>query len=118
MGFLGMEAMFGAQRQQQMESDADELGAWLAYRDTGDPATMSWSLQWLAAFPGAADTGGFSEVLCSDHPQLLNRVNTTAALEYSIQGEPPGRLLESPVNATKERYQQFQEWYPKRIEQI
>ena len=118
MGFLGMEAMFGAQRQQQMESDADELGAWLAYRDTGDPATMSKSLQWLATFPGAAGTGGFSEVLCSDHPQLLSRVNSTAALAYSVQGEPPGHLLESPVNATKERYQQFQNWYPKRIEQI
>ena len=62
MGFLGMEAMFGAQRQQQMESDADELGAWLAYRDTGDPATMSKSLQWLATFPGAAGNGGFSEI--------------------------------------------------------
>ena len=60
MGFLGMEAMFAAQRQQQMESDADELGAWLAHRDTG-PATMSKSLQWLAAFPGAAGTGGFQK---------------------------------------------------------
>jgi predicted Zn-dependent protease len=118
MSFLGMETMFGAQRQQQMESDADELGAWLAYRDTGDPATMSKSLQWLAMFPGAAGTGGFSEVLCSDHPQLLNRVNTTAALAYSVPGGPPQHLLQSPANATRERYQQFQNWYPQRIEQI
>jgi hypothetical protein len=71
-GFLGMEIMFGAQRQQQMESDADELGAWLAYRDTGDPALMSQSLQWLAMYPGAAGSGGVSEMLCSDHPNLLN----------------------------------------------
>ena len=118
MGFLGMETMFGAQRQQQMESDADELGAWLAYRDTGDPATMSKSLQWLAMFPGAAGTGGFSEVLCSDHPQLLNRVNTTAALVYSVQGGPPQHLLQSSANATRERYEQFQNWYPQRIEQV
>ena len=118
MGFLGMETMFGAQRQQQMESDADELGAWLAYRDTGDPATMSKSLQWLAMFPGAAGTGGFSEVLCSDHPQLLERVSTTAALANSIQDQPPQHLLQSPANATKERYQQFKDWYPQRIEQI
>lgn len=118
MGFLGMETMFGAQRQQQMESDADELGAWLAYRDTGDPATMSKSLQWLAMFPSAADTGDFSEVLCSDHPQLLSRVNTTAALADSVQGQPPRHLLQSPVSATKERYRQFQSWYPQRVEQI
>lgn len=118
MGFLGMETMFGAQRQQQMEADADELGAWLAYRDTGDPATMSKSLQWLAMFPGAAGTGGLSEVLCSDHPQLLSRVNTTAALADSVQSGPPRHLLQSPVSATKERYQQFQNWYPRRIEEI
>jgi len=118
MGFLGMETMFGSQRRQQMESDADELGAWLAYRETGDPTTVSKALQWLAMFPGAADSGGFSEVLCSDHPQLLNRVNVTAALAYSVQGGPPQHLLESPVNATRERYQHFQNWYPQRIEQI
>jgi hypothetical protein len=118
MGFLGMETMFGAQRQQQMESDADELGAWLADRDTGEPSAMSRSLQWLAMFPGAAGTGGFSEVLCSNHPQLLDRVNTTAALAYSVEGGPPQHLLESPANATRERYQQFQNWYPQRIEQI
>jgi hypothetical protein len=118
MGFLGMETMFGAQRQQQMESDADELGAWLAYRETGDPAAVSKSLQWLAMFPGAAGSGGFSDALCSDHPQLLNRVSTTAALAYSVQAGPPRHLLESPANATRERYQQFQNWYPQRIEQI
>jgi len=88
--------MFGAQRQQQMESDADELGAWVAYRDTGDPATMSKSLQWLAAFPGAADTGGFSEVLCSDHPQLLNRVNTTGGLGIFDTGRATGTLARIP----------------------
>ena len=115
-GFLGMEAMFGAQRQQQMESDADELGAWLAYRDTGDPATMSKSLQWLAMFPGAAGSGDVSEVLCSDHPQLLNRVNTTAAL--SVQSGPPKHLLKLPAEETRQRYQQFQGWYPQRVEQI
>src|SRR5713226_6437632 len=117
-GFLASETMFGAQRQQEMESEADELGAWLAYRDTGDPLAMSKSLQWLAMFPGMAGTDGFSEVLCSDHPQLLNRVNTTAALAYSVQGAPPRHLLESPANATREQYQQFQNWYPQRIEQI
>ena len=117
-GFLASETMFGAQRQQQMESDADELGAWLAYRDTGDPAIMSKSLQWLAMFPGAAGTGGFSEVLCSDHPQLLSRVSTTSALAYSVEGGPPRRLLESPAKSMRERYQQFQNWYPQRIEQI
>ena len=118
VGFLGMETMFGPQRQQQMESDADELGAWLAYRDTGDPATISKSLQWLAMFPGAAGTGGISEVLCSDHPQLLNRVNTTAALAYSVQSGPPKHLLKLPVEETRQRYQQFQSWYPGRVEQI
>src|SRR6266849_338191 len=118
MGFLGMETMFGAQRQQQMESDADELGAWLAYRETGDPATVSKSLQWLAMFPGAAGSDGISEVLCSDHPQLLNRVNTTAALAYTVQSGPPRRLLQSRADPTKQRYQQFQNWYPQRIEQI
>jgi len=118
MGFLGTETMFGAQRQQQMESDADELGAWLAYRDTGDPNTMSKSLQWLAMFPGAAGTGGLSEVLCSDHPQLLNRVSTTKSLAYSVQSQLPQHLLQLPANATKERYQKFQNWYPQRIEQI
>src|SRR5258708_32836349 len=70
-GFLGMETMFGTQRQQQMESDADELGAWLAYRDTGDPATMSNSLQWLAMLPGAAGTGGFLVRVRLDHPPAL-----------------------------------------------
>jgi len=117
-GFLGMETMFGAQRQQQMESDADELGAWLAYRDTGDPALMSKSLQWLAMYPGAAGTGGVSEVLCSDHPQLLNRVKTTAAQAYSVQGGPPQHLLKLPADATRERYRQFESWYPQRVEQI
>ena len=118
MGFLGMETMFGSQRLQQMESDADELGAWLAYRDTGDPAAMSKSLQWLAMFPGAAGTGGVSEVLCSDHPQLLNRVNTAAGLAYSVQSGPPKHLLKLPVEETRQRYQQFQTWYPERVEQI
>jgi predicted Zn-dependent protease len=117
-GFLASETMFGAQRQQEMESEADELGAWLAYRDTGDPAEMSKSLQWLAMYPGAADAGGFSEALCSDHPQLLNRVNNTAALASSVQGGPSQHLLQSPVTPTKQRYQQFQKWYPERIEQI
>ncbi len=117
-GFLASETMFGAQRQQEMESEADELGAWLAYRDTGDPLAMSKSLQWLAMFPGAADAGGVSEVLCSSHPQLLSRVNTTAALAYTVQSGPAKRLLQSRADPTKERYQQFQNWYPARIEQI
>ena len=117
-GFLGMETMFGAQRQQQMESDADELGAWLAYRDTGGPAIMSQSLQWLAMYPGAADSGGVSEVLCSDHPGLLKRVKTTAAQAYSVQSGPPQHLFEFPADATRERYRQFQSWYPQRVEQI
>jgi hypothetical protein len=117
-GLLGMETMFGAQRQQQMESDADELGAWLAYRDTGDPALMSQSLQWLAMYPGAAGSGGVSETLCSDHPNLLKRVNTTAAQAYSVQSGPPRHLFNFPSDATKERYRQFQSWYPQRIEQI
>jgi hypothetical protein len=69
-------------------------------------------------FPGAADAGGISEVLCSDHPQLLSRVNTTAALAYTVQSGPPRRLLQSRADPTKERYQQFQNWYPQRIEQI
>jgi hypothetical protein len=85
MGFLGMETMFGAERRQQMESDADELGAWSAYRETGDPATLSKSLQWLAMFPVAAGSGGFSE----DRRPLLNRVSTTAALACSAQSGPP-----------------------------
>jgi hypothetical protein len=117
-GFLGMETVFGAQRQQQIESDADELGAWLAYRDTGDPALMSRSLQWLAMYPGLAGSGGFSEMLCSDHPALLNRVNTTAGQAYSVQSGPPQHLFEFPSDATKERYRQFQSWYPQRVEQI
>jgi Zn-dependent protease with chaperone function len=116
--FLAGETMFGAQRQQEMESEADELGAWLAYRDTGDPAAMSKSLQWLAMFPGMAGTGSASEVLCSSHPQLLSRVNTTAALAYSVESGPPRRLLQSRADPTKQRYQQFQNWYPERIEQI
>src|SRR5260370_17794174 len=110
--------MFGAQRQQEMESEADELGAWLEYRDTGDPSAMSKSLQWLAMFPGAADAGGVSEVLCSSHPQLLSRVDTTATLAYTVQSGPSKRLLQSRADPTKERYQQFQSWYPWRIEQI
>ncbi len=117
-GFLASETMFGAQRQQEMESEADELGAWLAYRDTGDPLAMSKSLQWLAMFPGAAGAGGISEVLCSSHPQLLSRVDTTAALAYTVQNGPAKRLLQSRADPTKERYQQFQNWYPARIEQI
>jgi len=117
-GFLARETMFGAQRQQEMESEADELGAWLAYRDTGDPSAMSKSLQWLAMFPGAAGAGGISEVLCSSHPELLSRVNTTAALAYTVQSGPPRRLLKSRADPTKEHYQQFQNWYPARIEQI
>lgn len=117
-GFLASETMFGAQRQQEMESEADELGAWLAYRDTGDPAVMSKSLQWLAMFPGAAGSGGVSELLCSDHPQLLSRVNTTAALAYSVESGPAQRLLQSRADPTKQRYLEFQNWYPARIEQI
>src|SRR6266481_752873 len=117
-GFLASETMFGAQRQQEMESEADELGAWLAYRDTGDPLAMSKSLQWLAMFPGAADSGSASELLCSSHPQLLNRVNTTATLAYTVQSGPAQRLLQSRADPTKERYQQFQDGYPARIEQI
>jgi Zn-dependent protease with chaperone function len=116
VGFLGMETMFGSQRQQQMESDADELGAWLAYRDTGDPALMSRSLQWLALYYGAG--GGVSEMLCSDHPAFLKRVNTTAAQANSVQSGPPQHLFNFPSDATKERYRQFQSWYPQRIEQI
>ena len=117
-GFLGMETMLGAQRLQQMESDADELGAWLAYRDTGDPATMSQSLQWLARYPGEAGSGGVSEVLCSDHPTFLNRVNTTARQAYSVQSGPPQHLFKFPSDETRERYRQFQSWYPQRVEQI
>jgi Peptidase family M48 len=117
-GFLGMETMFGAQRQQQMESEADELGVWLAYRDTGDPALMSRSLQWLAMYPGLAGSGGFSEMLCSDHPNLLKRVNTTAGQAYSVQSGPPQHLFEFPSDVTRERYRQFQSWYPQRVEQI
>lgn len=79
---------------------------------------MSESLQWLAMFPGAAGAGGISEVLCSTHPQLLSRVNTTAALAYTVQSGPPRRLLQSRADPTKQRYQQFQNWYPARIEQI
>ena len=116
--FIANESLFGAQRQQQMESDADELGAWLAYRDTGDPATMSNALRWLAMFPGAAGDGGVSETLCSSHPELLTRVDTTAALAYTVQNGPPRRLLQSPAAQTKQRYEQFQSWYPQRIEQV
>ena len=118
VGFLGIETMLGPQRLQQVESDADELGAWLAYRDTGDPALMSQSLRWLAMYPGLVDSGGVSEMLCSDHPNLLKRVNTTAAQADSVQSGPPQHLFEFPSDATKERYRQFQSWYPQRVEQI
>jgi hypothetical protein len=62
--------------------------------------------------------GGVSEVLCSDHPNLLNRVNTTAAQAYSVQSGPPQHLFKFPADATRERYRQFQSWYPQRVEQI
>jgi Zn-dependent protease with chaperone function len=117
-GSLGIETIFGALRQQQMESDADELGAWLAYRETGDPALMSQSLRWLAMYPGAAGSGGVSEMLCSDQPAFLKRVNATAAQAYSVQSGPPQHLFNFPSGATKERYRQFQSWYPQRVEQI
>ena len=69
-------------------------------------------------YPGAAGSGGVSEVLCSDHPNLLKRVNTTAAQAYSVQSGPPQHLFNFPSDATRERYRQFQSWYPQRVEQI
>src|SRR5260370_10996810 len=51
-------------------------------------------------------------------PQLMSRVNPTATLAYTVQSGPPRRLLQSRADPTKERYQQFQNWYPARIEQI
>ncbi|MBI2682027.1 MAG: M48 family metalloprotease [Acidobacteriales bacterium] len=116
--FLGSEVMLGSQRQQQYESDADELGAWLAYRVTGDPNTMARSLQWLAAFPGASFPGGWTESLCSDHPQLLLRVSKMQAAAWSVANGPPRKLLELPQRQTTQRYQQFTRWYPARLETI
>ena len=57
-------------------------------------------------------------MLCSDHPAFLKRVNTTAAQAYSVQSGPPQHLFNFPSDATKERYRQFQSWYPQRVEQI
>jgi hypothetical protein len=69
-------------------------------------------------YPGAVGSGGVSEMLCSDHPNLLNRVKTTAAQANSVQSGPPQHLFEFPYDATRERYRQFQSWYPQRVEQI
>jgi Zn-dependent protease with chaperone function len=118
VGFLGSDIFFGSQRQQQYESDADELGAWLAYKITGDPNTVANSLQWLAAFPGAVGNANWSSVLCSDHPNLLLRVNKMRSSSFSVISGPPRQLLNLPQNATQQRYEQFASWYPAQIDQI
>ena len=88
MAFVSAETLFGSQRQQQLESDADELGVWLAYRDTGDPLLMSKSLCWLSMYPGMQGGSGVSEIMCSDHPQLVSRVEVTSSLAHSVQSAP------------------------------
>jgi Zn-dependent protease with chaperone function len=116
--FIGSEMMFGSQRQQQLESDADALGAWLAYKETNDPYAMAKGLEWLAAFPGAGEPGGWSEIMCSDHPQLMARVSAMQTAALSLANGPPRQLLNLPQNQTKKDYDDFLKWYPARIDKI
>lgn len=116
--FIGSEMLLGSQRQQQLESDADALGAWLAYKETSDPYAMAKGLEWLAAFPGAGKPGGWSEIMCSDHPQLMTRVSAMQTAALSVANGPPSQLLNLPQDQTKKNYDEFLKWYPARIEKI
>src|SRR3989442_12059401 len=45
--------LFRSHERQRHESDADTLGAWLVWRQTGDPEAMAKALQWLSRFPAS-----------------------------------------------------------------
>lgn len=112
-GFLG--TFQASQEQQQYESQADRLGAWLVFRETGDPQGMAKTLQWLSLVPldMVPSTRGqaIQEALCSDHPNLLSRVSQVQQLGYSLNpAQPPADVASAPRDAVVARYEQFVTW--------
>jgi len=118
------QTFLGSQRQQQIESEADAFGAWLVWKETGEAEAMAMSLQWLADFPGtqpANQSGAVFEALCSDHPNLLQRVSAAQSLASSLmnsEGLPQDKIRNSPLPETTNQYEDFLEWYPKQVEAI
>lgn len=117
------ETFLETRNQQQKESDADTYGAWLAWRQTGDPYAMSRALLWLSRFPGSLPGSGSAavfEVLCSDHANLLARVQAATILggSFADGGGIPESVKEAPVKDVATRYQEFLAWYPKKVEEV
>ncbi len=116
------ETFVETKNQQHKESDADTYGAWLAWRQTGDPYAMSRALLWLSRFPGSLPRGRSAavfEVLCSDHPNLLARVDAATRLgeSFASGGSLPESVRPAPVNDVATRYREFLAWYPKKVEE-
>ena len=104
-----------SQSQQRVESEADAYGAYLVWKETGDPQAMAKSLKWLADFPGIlpnSRSGVAFEALCSNHPNMLQRVDAAQNLVVSLtsSGHAP-QVRTSPLPDTLKRYQQFEVWY-------
>jgi len=115
--------LLAKQEQQQKESDADELGAWLTWKTTGDPFLMAKSLRWLSLYPGILPNSrgaAVSEVLCSDHPGMLARVSHASSVATSFQstGVPRATLMQLPQDAVRARFIKFKDWYPARVAYI
>lgn len=110
------ETFLENQEQQLRESDADSLGAWLAWKVTGDPHAMTRTLRWLARIPGSLPSGrkqAFFEALCSDHPNLMARVAAARRIGDRLRkdGFFDRSGFQTPdVGTAMERYGQFVKW--------
>jgi hypothetical protein len=100
--------------QQEHESQADRLGAWLVWKETGDPFAMAKSLRWLSTLPGSnpnSSTAAVFESLCSNHPMLLQRISAVEAQAYTMNANQfPSGLIRAPMQNVRLRYEQYVRW--------
>jgi predicted Zn-dependent protease len=111
---LGFAQTFGdTQEQQEHESQADRLGAWLVWKETGDPFAMAKALRWLSVYTGGptSTSGAVLESLCSNHPMLLQRIAAVESQAYTMNASQfPSGLKRAPIQNVRVRYEQYVKW--------
>lgn len=101
------------QEQQDHEMQADRLGAWLVWKETGDPQAMAKALKWLAVYTGfpSSTSAAVFESLCSNHPLMLRRISALEVQGYTMNAtQLPSGLKLAPIQDVRKRYEQYLRW--------
>lgn len=111
------ETFFETQQGRSQETDADRLGAWLAYRVTGDRNLVAQSLGWIAMLP---EGHGWQEALCGTHPEHWARVEDAGEIARTLDRETPPRLEVGFPNVEDiaKRYKEFERAAQQEMENV